>query len=133
MSPSNTLPRPSAQVPDESTHYVILVPGGTHENQELPPPPSATGALRGVVGRFYAMMAPFAIAASLFAPAEPRMITRVRSTAGTGIYEQAFPWLIDQWKYMPEYITVEQVEDLRQLLATPPMTDVGFDFRSYPD
>jgi hypothetical protein len=119
----------SVLAPDESMHYVVVAPGSEYENQEFPPP-SATGALRGVVGRFYAVMAPFAIAASLFAPVEPRMITRVRSTAGTGIYQPTFQWLPDEWKYMPEYITEEQVDSLRQLLAVPAITDVGFDFRS---
>ena len=116
-----------------SARYVIDYAGSSSEGVDLSTSQSATGPLRSVVDRFHAFAVPMAIVASLFAPAEPRYISRTRSSSVTGMVRAQFSWVHDEWRYMPEYITEQQVEELRNLLSLPAVPDVGFDYRDYLD
>ena len=135
MSPSAT-PLVGQPLSDaaHTSHYVVVSQLGASSDDPLERySASSTGSLRSLVSRFYAVMAPMAVTAGLFAPADPRLIARSRSISETGVMTGYFHWFSDEWRYMPEYITEEQVEELRQLLALPVTTDLGFDSRGFAD
>jgi hypothetical protein len=98
--------------------------------------PAEQGRSRTAVvvrNRFSSFMTPIAVALAIFAPAPP-MGRRYRagSSASETLLWHAW-WEDDEWHYVPELITREQVEDLQRLLNLPPISDVEFDFRNFDE
>jgi hypothetical protein len=90
--------------------------------------------LRTIIGRFNAVMAPSVVAASLFGGLDPRMLTYLPPSSATGAAAYApFQWYQDDWRFMPEYISTAQVEELHKLLSLSLSSGFGFDYFSDED
>jgi hypothetical protein len=133
MSPNQTITYTSTATAGGSESIQYRVVGLGNLDESLPAAaglraPSSTGSLRSLLGRVNAAIAPAAVVASFFAGVEPRVLTRISTSAATGIVQSDFQWFRDEWRYMPEYISREQVDELRTILALPIRVD-GFDYR----
>jgi hypothetical protein len=105
--------RSSAGYPDESSGRSLTV--------------------RSWANRFTSFMTPIAIVTAIFAPVPPSAGWRIRTLSETTAYR---PWLDkvwdeDEWRYVPELVSPEQIDALNALLALPLVPDLEFDFREY--
>jgi hypothetical protein len=89
--------------------------------------------VRTWANRFTSFMTPIAVVSAMFAPVPPSAGWRIRTHSETTAYRSWLEkvWDEDEWRYVPEYVSPEQVDALNALLALPLVPDLDFDFREY--
>lgn len=111
----------SATLPDkEDALQVVVIRSVTASSQPAKPAASQTTLLSRVLGRTELMMLPFAIGASMAAPAvgaEYRH-TLIRSKTSRSIVRRA-EWDEDAWFYTEEPAALAEIQALNALLALP--------------